>query len=71
MTGMLKLTSDEGVDIKYHYYESASPANFVDFIIAPPHPRRLPGRKAPPVTTIPPFDFLIKELRGRQVEVTP
>lgn len=35
MTGMLKLTSDEGVDIKYHYYEAASPANFVDFIIAP------------------------------------
>ena len=32
---MLKLTSDEGVDIKYHYYEAASPANFVDFIIAP------------------------------------
>ena len=42
-----------------------------DFIIAPPHPRRLPGRKAPPVTTIPPFDFLIKELRGRRAEVTP
>ena len=35
MTGMLKLTSNEGVDIKYHYYEAASPANFVDFIIAP------------------------------------
>lgn len=35
IAGMLKLTSDEGVDIKYHYYEAASPANFVDFIIAP------------------------------------